>query len=178
MIIETLPIQIKTSDNKIVKTEFIQAINSDYGVKPKHRSGMWSSSLINQDGKITSDWVEWCRAENFGPDKQDWYLLYPKPKIKIFQIDNIDDCVWLDTNDFLIKENIIHTGLNHMSMDFVKLKKAGFDGINLTEEGQHATRWHKLYSLYGWDCESTVWLNWNFTRVELYIRDENASFIL
>jgi|SRR5580765_3814057 len=42
---------------------------------------------------------------------------------------------------------------------------ARHDGIHLTDRGQGDTRLTMPLSLYGWDCESTIWFRWAFTRV-------------
>jgi hypothetical protein len=39
---------------------------------------------------------------------------------------------------------------------------AQFDAVRLTEEGQWRTRLPHPPILYGWDCESTLWLRWAF----------------
>ena len=41
-----------------------------------------------------------------------------------------------------------------------------YDGVHLTDEGQWATRLSHPLNLYGWDCESTLWLRWVFDSVE------------
>lgn len=40
-----------------------------------------------------------------------------------------------------------------------------YDAVHLTSEGQWRTR-HSTPNLYGWDCESTLWLRWKFEKVE------------
>jgi len=41
-------------------------------------------------------------------------------------------------------------------MDWEEIAKH-YDGVMLTEAGQVHTRYSRPLSLYGWDCESTVW---------------------
>lgn len=48
--------------------------------------------------------------------------------------------------------------------DFELLAKH-FDVIHLTENGQYETRLNHP-DLYGWDCESSLWLNWAVEKVE------------
>ena len=140
------------------KMEPIQ--NQLYWNKPN--GGLWTSTYQRETDD--SDWLEWCKVE-----QPDWipetrWLLYPKDGLRILRIDSLSDLkkalvdfratrgpAFLSTRFFAI-------------LDFEKLSQE-FDGMHLTRKGQAETRMTEP-SLYGWDCESTLWFRWCFDRVE------------
>jgi len=50
-------------------------------------------------------------------------------------------------------------------MDWERISKE-YDAVMLTEDGQVHTRFSRPLSLYGWDCESTVWFRDVFESVK------------
>ena len=40
-----------------------------------------------------------------------------------------------------------------------------FDAVHVSDEGQSRTRLTAPLNLYGWDCETTLWLRWAFRKV-------------
>src|SRR5437016_4054794 len=58
--------------------------------KPKSTTGLWTSSW--REETQDSDWIEWCRGENFGdPDTSQWFLLTPREDVKLYIIDSLAD---------------------------------------------------------------------------------------
>jgi hypothetical protein len=130
------------------KTKFLKVKNKNLAVKPY--GGLWTSTYTPEK-EYLSGWIEWCISEqpNWIPEIGVIYEVSSKAKIII--IDNLNDL-----NDLFKlygeKEN---------SFEYLNFEKMSewIDGLALTEEGQHRTRFSHPYSLYGWDCESTLWFN-------------------
>lgn len=127
-------------------------------VKPE--GGFWTSTL--KDG--SSGWVDWCRAEQFrNPDMDNWFLLEPAPNARILTIDTLADLKRLLARYNFNPFSRI-TDLVFRYPDFERIAQR-YDAMRLTEEGQWRTRMSMPDSLYGWDCESTLWFRWKFTSV-------------
>lgn len=136
--------------------------NEEYWVKPARDTGFWTSTYL--DDERISDWVRWCRDETFPyPGEYRSYLLDVDPEAVVIQIDGPKDLFLLDQLGLLLRDDALHSSMARI--DFEMLAEGGVAGVNLTEQGQWATRLHLEYSLYGWDSESTVWLDWAFTNV-------------
>lgn len=130
--------------------------------------GLWTSTYK----KRKSAWVEWCQynQEDFLAECN-WYLLKPKNGLRICTIDTKEDFYnfcrkyFLDTifyRSFAASIGFIPSSPN---IDFEKSSN-DFDAIHLTAKGQSETHMSRP-SLYGWDCESTLWFRWCFTDVKL-----------
>lgn len=142
---------------------------NDFGIKP--HGGLWTSTY---DARYGSDWVQWCLGEEFRmPEDNRWkgYLLYPKSYARILEIDSYRDLERLmgeyEHSPYLQTLNPtgfripgILRGLNYERLSH------RYDAIHLTRRGQMETHFSDDYSLYGWDCESTLWLRWCFSRVK------------
>ena len=137
----------------------------------KPRGGFWTSTYTPHR-KYVSAWVEWCSSEQ--PDwlKGKYYILYPKKDIKVFQINNYDDLKFL-FEKYPLKE---HENLPLMPrfsrfVDWIKVSK-DFDAVHMTEKGEIIARGNctyflqEGYSLYGWDCESTLWFRDVFHKIK------------
>lgn len=122
-------------------------------VKPS--GGLWTSTFL-PDG--TSDWIRWCISEEFlDPNAYSKWILIPSSNARIFTVNTPDDIAILCNDQ-------VPTG-GFTTPDFEKLAEK-YDAIHLTEEGQANTRFSMPFSFYGWDCESTLWLNWAFDDVK------------
>lgn len=144
--------------------QFIAPTNREYWVKPK--GGLWTSTYLGpEDG---SDWVRWCRGEQFdSPDTSAWYALTPRKGLRIIKIDSEADLrrvidaypapMPADWPDILRED---------AKINYEAVAAAGWDAVHLTERGQWRTRFSRP-GLYGWDCESTLWLRWGFSKIEL-----------
>ena len=126
--------------NKVVNDRFIKPIG-----------GFWTSTFRNN----SSDWLDWCTSNGgfslqLGINKG--ILLEVLPTAKILVIDCVEDLREV-AKKYELKTVLL--GSSFCCLDFEKIKD-DFDGVNLTEKGQQDTRFSHP-SLYGWDCESTLW---------------------
>jgi hypothetical protein len=157
----TMKQQLFISEHRPQKELFKSPSNGHHFIKPT--GGMWTSSLI--DWEHGSDWVRWCLEEQFshGSDNQfpSW-LLTPEDGVRVYTVDGFKDLQELHSAGFTFKpyEGLEHfTGLNFEALAGV------YDAIHLTERGQAETRF-SVPNLYGWDCESVLWLKWAFKEVQ------------
>lgn len=121
-------------------------------IKPLY--GLWTSTYADE----SSAWVDWCLAEDFGnPHACSWWVLQPDPSSRVYVIDSAADlCVLCERYP-----DPTMAGLGTLAfLDFERIAR-DYDGLHLTESGQWATR-HSRPSLYGWDCECTLWFRWCF----------------
>lgn len=117
----------------------------------KPQGGIWTSSLL--EDKLGSAWTVWCEREDYNLPKDGiWkaYLLQPNEDARIYTIDSLEDLQYI-LNKYKSRGNI----------NYKKARK-DYDAIHLTWKGQGATYWE----LYGWDIESTIWLNEAYTVIE------------
>lgn len=126
----------------------------------KPDGGMWTSTYHPGLG---SGWVQWCLGEEFaGPEFNCWRLR-PDPGSRVYVIDTYDDLAAL-VEEYPNEHDPHWRGLD--KAPHWRRVAAHYDAVHLTEEGQWATRLTHPYNLYGWDCESTLWLDWRFIDVE------------
>lgn len=141
-------------------------------VKPHHTdrrgAGLWTSTFHEQYG---SSWIQWCIAEGVDCVPQDptWHtwLLDPDPAARIYVIDSYTDLQAL-VDTFPQAEH--HPDSSYGAWSEIRPAwhaiAEEFDAVHLTDEGQWATRLTDPLDLYGWDCESTLWLRWAFAAVK------------
>lgn len=167
--------------------------------KPNPDCGLWTSSWLG--GPDFSDWVRWCNSQHFGPDVWQGFLLDAQKDARIFEIDNLYDYIYLRENYTKnYSTNLPTSNLAAEALKSLKLRTVDFelmsqdiDAIHLTENGECVTRLPYLtvnrdedkdlanllgadsMALYGWDCESTLWLNPKYENVE-YIGKIKATF--
>jgi len=140
--------------------------------KPAARCAFWTSTHGDEDS-----WLAWLIGEVWSPgagrlEDHGFWLLEPDPAARVYEIDALDDLVTLLRDYGLPKyPTLPDAGLlsedkrilaDDKRPDFEAMARDGFDGLHLTGEGQWLTRL-SLPSLYGWDCESTLWFRWAFT---------------
>lgn len=138
-------------------------IINGYTSKPRS-GGLWTSTYIDKG----SAWVETVKLINYSgrqPSDMNWYIIYPKEQLKVFEIDCIEDCeklydqYGLDNSDFPQE-------LAMRMIDFERIQR-DYDCIHLTRRGQFETHNPLRYpNLNGWDCESTIWFRWCFEKWE------------
>jgi hypothetical protein len=124
----------------------------------KPRWAFWTSTYVNG----SSAWVEWCRSECHGdPDRSNWFVLGVRPTARVYVVDTLQDL------EYLVDRYPLRPFSYRQSIRYVDWAAAAqdFDGVQVTEEGQWQTRFSEP-GLYGWDCESTAWFRWAFTKVE------------
>lgn len=119
--------------------------------KPAHGTGIWTSTYDHEDGQ--SGWTRWCEEEHFGVP--DWHgvLLHPLTSARIYTIDCYADL------EIFVRRYPVPSAFT--GIDF-EAARGDWDAIHLTEAGEALTRHSYPLSLYGWDCESTIWLCWVF----------------
>jgi hypothetical protein len=138
--------------------------------KPKSTSGLWTSSW--REETKDSEWVEWCRGENFSnPDESQWFLLTPKEHSRLYVIDCYADLErLLETYLWELPEIKRLSELSYLrryyrGIDFERLSQ-DYDGLHLTSHGNEDLHHGFPLDMNAWDSESTVWFRWCFTKVE------------
>lgn len=131
-----------------------------FGCKPK--GGLWTSTYT---GKYGSDWVQWCKGEQFGdPDTTPSWVLYPRAS-RVFVIDGMEALGHFCERFALMKNGYWCDSAWHLFAN-------EYDALHVTQEGHFETRydapepWGFTFSTNGYDCESTVWVRWRFRRVQ------------
>ena len=126
----------------------IEPVKNTKFIKPV--GGLWTSTYTPEE-EYQSAWIEWCiREEPEWIKDVNFFLLVPKEDAQIYVIDCYEDLEQLYSKFGISSE----VGLT--VMDWEEIAKH-YDGVMLTEAGQVHTRFSHPLSLYGWDCESTVW---------------------
>lgn len=128
------------------------------GAKPD-AGGFWTSSPT----EAISGWAEWCASESFATGPHECWLLTPEPDAEVAQIDSLDDLTHL--HYLYGRSTDLGSGYFRHLLDFGLIAER-YAAVHLTEEGQWRTRLSDPYDLYGWDCESTLWLRFAFVKVE------------
>lgn len=126
----------------------------------KGGGGLWTSS--HAPGHL-STWAQWCRN-----NQPDWiedkfihaWVMQPKKGARILTINCLEDLIEAHKTYELPAEIKYFTFLDYEEM------ARDYDGIHLTQKGEIETRYNPMPNLYGWDVESTFWLNWAFEKVE------------
>ena len=145
-----------------------QQIENDPGMGIKPRGGLWTSTYRPGED-AGSGWVEWCLGEQWGvPSDYRWkaWLFKIPPRMQIYRIDTYEDLRRLVESSFGIggPGRALHSG--GLGIDYAKMARA-YDAIHLTENGQWETRLSHPHTLYGWDCESVLWLHWPWAAGEV-----------
>jgi hypothetical protein len=147
------------------RARFEEPSNRDprVGIPIKPAGGLWTSSFL-EDGScawIGSEAWEWHSSHLEGEPRL--FALEPAEGLEILEIDGPRDLdralsEW-EREDL---EADVSSSLSEMYalLDFEALAEE-YDGIHLSGRGAATTR-HSQPSLYGWDCESTLWLGWAF----------------
>lgn len=120
----------------------------------KPMGGLWGSEYT-PNSEFISPWYEWCDNEMPDWTKEYGVVFELKDSARIYTINTHEDLVNL-YNKYNNTNNI-----NKITklIDFEKVSK-DYDCIFLTDEGQWVTRFTEL-SLYGWDIESILVLNFD-----------------
>jgi len=141
---------------------------NDHGFRVKPQGGLWTSTYSDEIG---SGWVEWCLAEDFRvPQHFRWHgwLLTPPWDARVYEIDSYADLRRLAESEFGMPEGPGYfPAFGGCGIDFEKMSQS-YDAIHLTEAGQWATRLSHPHTLYGWDCESTLWLHYPWAWAEIH----------
>ncbi len=133
---------------------------------PKPSGGLWTSTW--DAARRMSEWLEWCYVEEPDWVKPTWLLTIAEDA-RIYEINGASDLRQLCTRYVSEKQRAALAQFPALaelypSLDFEAIAQ-DYDAIHLTAHGEGATRFSHP-SLYGWDCESTLWLHWAFTHIE------------
>lgn len=150
-ILDKITEQVFCTDNE--EFEFrgaVQIFNHPFMNKPA--TGLWTSSKYT-DSRYVSAWQEWCINNNFHCG-QHQFILHPKENLKLIVPTNMDDIR-------TVKSDLPVRSFMDPHIDFEWYAKEGYDGFHVSEE--------VLFRSYGWispfhlwDCESTVWFNYDW----------------
>jgi hypothetical protein len=114
----------------------------------------WRRLLRKNGGQEIDNWSE---GDDYG------YLLEPKDKLNVFEIDCMSDYLELqDQFPLQIKDWARDLLANPLEKKLINFKSAAnvFDAIRLSAIGCENVP--GLTHLHGWDIPSTVWLRWSF----------------
>ena len=126
-----------------------------YGTGFKPQNAIWTSTWT-KDKSYMSEWHERMRdiAGFEQPQTEECFVLVPRKNLRIYEIDNRDNLVWLVNNYSL--DGVPLERRTEGTLDWGKITK-DFDAVHLTKRGQLATL-SGIPNLWGWDVESTAWL--------------------
>lgn len=140
------PVQLWVGAERFDPRRVTRVQNTVHSVKP--HGGLWTSSLIEDAVGWESDWTRFCQTESFRLEKiARRTALVACAQARIYTIDSLDDLLALSRE----------CGSYDSLIDFERAAQH-YDIIRLTEQGQWQTRFSSP-SLYGWDCECSLWLN-------------------
>lgn len=170
--------QLHLSKRETLRQEVIPVKNDEgsiYRKKPAQGTGLWTSSW--REETRDSDWIEWCRSEEFGDiDAQSWFLLTLAKDTRLCVISSYYELT-VTLKRFPLRHPrytsqlemaAVSAGLSadHFTgIDFERLAQE-YDGLHLTEEAAGALHLSYPLDMNTWDCESTLWFRWVFTNVE------------
>lgn len=138
--------------------------NNNCWIKPF--GGLWCSEY---NENTISSWYEWCKRESFKECTLDFGVVFDiKENAKIFVIDKYTDLLRL-----LEEYELKSISYSICSIDFEKLSK-DYDAIKLTENGEHETRF-STPSLYGWDIESMLIMNFDIIKNQKRFKNNKKS---
>lgn len=161
MIIGMANLQAWVSTGSTPSAESFEPLNDRGGALRKPRGGLWTSTY---DERYGSGWIQWCLSESFdcGPADPVFrvWTLEPDPAARIYEIDTYADLARLCER---YGQTIEHGSYSETCPAWSRIAR-DYDAVHLTDEGQWATRFSDP-NLYGWDCESTLWLRWAFVAV-------------
>ena len=162
-------------------TERIEVGLQNAGANNKPISALWTSSIIKEDGLITSGWLEWCEYNQPNFIKKNTYVFTPKDNLKVYTIDSIEDYANEELSKFIynpIKDDIDQQYIYNY-IDYQAMADKGYDGIHFTTNGAvigHCIfRCDYVMELYCIDCESTVWLTKNWWKDYKLLRKETMK---
>lgn len=145
--------------------------NMPWWHKPHPGTALWTSTYTK---RYTSDWYQYAiSSEILRPMAgAKFWLLEPKSDVRVFTVNNMDDLIELKrrySQELPELEGGKVELLSLWGLDFERLAR-DYDALHLTKNGERQTRFGLLFaqpSLWGWDCESTVWFRNVFKKIEL-----------
>lgn len=128
----------------------------------KPSGGLWTSPLRpDGTGRLVSGWIRWCEDNSFAAPAAPVTLIIPDPSARIAVVDSHADLLGLETAYRDHDEALLNVSPRVWPLvDWVAMSRE-VDAVWLTDDGQWATRFTQP-GLYGWDCETVLWLNPRF----------------
>ena len=152
MVIKNMPPQVFSTDSSEIEF-FEPCVPSTSLASNKPTNGLWTATYRPN---IISEWVQWCRDNDFKCGKNH-FLIIPKQDIQVFCPTDISDLKLLDKSDlpFPAIVPLIDYGWYAEQYDGFH-----YDGdawkFYVESNGMGLSYFHC------WDCESTVWFNYNW----------------
>lgn len=141
----------------------ITSIVQPYGWPKPILGGLWTSTYDAQNH--TSAWNERClQILSDGKQaretwKQEWWLLTPEEDYTAYVVNSLTDFE-------KVLKSFGYDYDGHRYLDFKALKREGFDAFHVTAQGYIECCQSWKDGLGMWECESTFWFRWCFTKVE------------
>lgn len=136
----------------------IQPVTDSGFIKP--HGGLWTATLTVDADEVVVDtsWASWCRSEGFANPTAPVTVVIPDRDATVYVIDTVADLKALE-EAFYHPSPLGVAMWPQLSWERVATE---LDSIWLTDAGQWATRFSQP-GLYGWDCETVLWLKPRFT---------------
>lgn len=155
-----MEVQLFVLSKGVSKFGVIKPVKNALHTKPK--GGLFTSTFCPA-GRFASEWVEWCSSEmpHWIKDRSA-LLLEVEPTARVYTINSYQDL------EKLVRKYPYESRFKFLHfLDWEAISK-DYDGTHLTSEGQQATRFSRLYTLHGWDCESALWFRNVFSKITPY----------
>jgi hypothetical protein len=133
-------------------------IQNTIGMPIKPHGGLWTAPLLDDGG---TPWTRWCEDNDYDHSPGPVVPIRPDPDAAVFVIDTLNDLEEFGRRFPPDGPRPVYRFPMWMPLDWEKAATE-VDAVWLTEEGQYRTR-HSMPGLYGWDCETVLWLQPRFT---------------
>lgn len=143
-------------------------------INGKPSGGLWTSP---ETGPGRSAWLDWCRDEMpHRPRYQRmWRLTATSPRIyTINTFADLKHAIQRWPHQCYPDVPPWSSLADEWEIDYVAMADE-YDAVELTDDGQWATRLSFPENLYGWDVASILWLRWMFDSVTLVKRRQRAA---
>jgi hypothetical protein len=141
----------------------------------KPAGGLWTAPTIRDDAGVLTGthWTRWCYENEYFPQGMPRVvtLIEPDPTARVYVIDTLADLLALE-EAYPWRESPVleiwpaarcRRPWPVIDWDALALDVAA---VHLTEAGEWATRF-SMPGLYGWDCETILWLQPRLRRGDL-----------
>lgn len=130
-------------------------IDDRHGWTIKPYGGLWTAPL--DDDGVTA-WGRWCECEDYGNPDAPLTIVTPHADAKVYRINDLTDLLQLEA-----MFSVEPSGPDIQMWPKMSWAKAAadIDAVWLTAAGEARTRF-STPGLYGWDCETVLWLQPRF----------------
>lgn len=143
-----MPPQIFCTDNETFEFRQIKDIIT-WVVPNKPNTGLWTSSALT-DSPFLSPWQEWCANNDYHCGVHHFSLI-PKTNLKVFEPDSLSDLRTIEPELPILPPSI----------DFAWYAREGYNGFHVSDRILNLPS-DDIHPFHGWDCESTVWFNYDW----------------